>query len=140
MATNGIGIGISTNTANDTNGDVKSQQKPDKEQLVLTPDPTKKPRVAVIGIISNGRGQVVAGRRIGPLGGGGSRLFPRLCLGSFSFHPSPLYTAFLPHYASLRRHPLGGIAGLAAATQHGVIPGACLLCPGMARMPFGRIA
>lgn len=34
------------------------------------------PRVAVIAIIDDGHGKVVAGRRIGPLGGGGSPLNP----------------------------------------------------------------
>ena len=106
MATNDISIGISTNTANDANGDETSQQRPDKVQLVLTPDLTKNPRVAVIGIISNGRGQVVAGRRIGPLGGGGSRLLSIYVSNPSPSRPSPLYTALLPYYASVRRHPL----------------------------------
>jgi len=80
-----------------TNGE--TQQQPNQiPTLKLIPGQQQNVRVAVIGIISNGKGQVVAGRRIGPLGGGGSPSFlsrilllssPDPCCPPFFFAPSP---------------------------------------------------
>ena len=48
--------------------------------------PNPDPRVAVIAVIDDGHGRVVAGRRIGPLGGGGP---PSPTLPPYQPNPKP---------------------------------------------------